>query len=303
MMTALHMAAATSFQCPTKIYTDRGMTQKGFTDHHNVSSADACCELCASLRNSTTLPCTAWTYHAHRLQCETAPFATVVFGEDKVSGAFPPAPPPPPPPPYPHPPASKEPNFVLVLQDDMDLYMGGWTPMRQATQLVSARGATAKNWFIHTPVCCPSRGEILSGRYFHNIRRPDSSSGCMHIDEEKVNPVSFASYLSEAGYTSAYFGKHLNNCPSTPPPGYDCPTCRWFAYGGDTAKGPNCSAWLPSGGCKNGGCTDRSTELAMPLPAQPSSAQCRIAVCRYRRRRGLLRLQRWGSDAGREAQP
>lgn len=119
----------------------------------------------------------------------------------------------------------------------MDLYMGGWTPMRQTTELVSKRGATAANWFIHTPVCCPSRGEILSGRYFHNIRVPQSTGGCMHVDEDKVNPVSFAKYLGEAGYTAAYFGKHLNNCPPKPPPGFDCPTCRWFAYGGDTVPG------------------------------------------------------------------
>ena len=32
-------------------------------------------------------------------------------------------------------------------------------------------------------------------------------------------------------------GKHLNACPATPPPGFACPTCRWFAYGGDTVPG------------------------------------------------------------------
>lgn len=78
----------------------------------------------------------------------------------------------------------------------------------------------------------------------------------MHIDEDKVNPVSFAAYLGEAGYTSAYFGKHLNNCPHSPPLGFDCPTCYWFAYGGDTARAPNCTRRLPAkqgGGCKGGG--------------------------------------------------
>ena len=64
--------------------------------------------------------------------------------------------------PPPHPPLGTQPNIVLVLQDDMDLYMGGWTPMKQATALISDQGATARNWFIHTPVCCPSRGEILA---------------------------------------------------------------------------------------------------------------------------------------------
>ena len=28
----------------------------------------------------------------------------------------------------------------------------------------------------------------------------------MHIDEDKVNPVSFAHFLGEAGYTVGYFG-------------------------------------------------------------------------------------------------
>eukprot|EP00947_MAST-08B_sp_MAST-8B-sp1_P006501 g6501.t1 len=58
--------------------------------------------------------------------------------------------------------------------------------------------------------------------------------------EDKPNAHSFASYLVErAGYTAAWFGKHLNVCPHEPPPGFACPTCRWFANGGasDTEPG------------------------------------------------------------------
>ena len=51
--------------------------------------------------------------------------------------------------------------------------------------------------------------------------------------EDKPNQHSFAKYLvRDRGYTAAWFGKHLNHCPGLPPPGYDCPTCRWFANGG-----------------------------------------------------------------------
>lgn len=90
----------------------------------------------------------------------------------------------------------------------MDLYMGAWDgrgtgtpgPMRQATELLVKNGAFSTNWFIHTAVCCPSRGEILTGKYFHNIRVAAlADGGCMHVDESKVNPVSFARYLEAAG--------------------------------------------------------------------------------------------------------
>jgi len=105
-------------------------------------------------------------------------------------------------------------------------------------RVVAGKGANATNWFIHTPVCCPSRAQILSGRYFHNVREPTSQGGCMHVDENKVNPVSAASYLVQAGYTVGYFGKHMNQCPSKPPPGYDCDTCYWFANGGGRDSEP-----------------------------------------------------------------
>ena len=45
---------------------------------------------------------------------------------------------------------------------------------------------------------------------------------------------------------SAWFGKHLNQCPSTPPPGFQCSTCRWFAYGGDTAPGGKPGGYVDS---------------------------------------------------------
>ena len=138
-----------------------------------------------------------------------------------------------------------KPNIVLFLQDDQDFVMGGWRPMNQTLQLIAAKGLFATNWFIHTPVCCPSRAELLSGRYFHNLRMPTNAGGCMHVQtgiaglEDKPNEHSFAKYLvQQRGYTAGWFGKHLNHCPAAPPPGYDCPTCRFFANGGGHDEEP-----------------------------------------------------------------
>ena len=126
--------------------------------------------------------------------------------------------------------------------------------MPQTLRTIADKGAFAENWFIHTPVCCPSRAEFLSGRYFHNIRVGNNTlGGCMHVQTfgplpnssnphnlpDLVNPHSFAKYLvRDRGYTAAWFGKHLNSCPRFPPPGFDCPTCRWFTCNGGSDTEP-----------------------------------------------------------------
>lgn len=142
------------------------------------------------------------------------------------------------------------PNIVLVLTDDMDHMLGGWTPMRKTQQLLAQQGATAKNWMIHTPVCCPSRSELLTGRYFHNIRNGKASDrGCMHVnvtadlDHPFYSSWYFATHLQQAGYTVGIFGKHLNGRnPTCPPPGVD----RWFANGGGDYYNPEFS-WASAG--------------------------------------------------------
>ena len=32
-----------------------------------------------------------------------------------------------------------------------------------------AKGAFFEHYHVNTPICCPSRTEFFSGRYFHNI--------------------------------------------------------------------------------------------------------------------------------------
>merc|ERR1712185_837903 len=90
--------------------------------------------------------------------------------------------------------AATPPNIIFILTDDQD----------------QARGAMATNAFIHTPVCCPSRAETLTGRYLHNLKTPgrctmaydgfDPATGgacCMHVEEDKVHDASFVAKLHE----------------------------------------------------------------------------------------------------------
>jgi N-acetylglucosamine-6-sulfatase len=142
----------------------------------------------------------------------------------------PPAPTPPPPPP---PAAKGSPNIIWFLTDDQDVVLGGSFPqvddvgpMPKTKKLMQEQGAMAENWFIHTPICCPSRSELVTGRYYHNLKK--TGGGCMHVNENLVNNQTFALYLKEAGYTVGMFGKYLNNNPHEPPAGIDA----YMANGG-----------------------------------------------------------------------
>ena len=69
--------------------------------------------------------------------------------------------------------APKHPHIVWFLTDDQDQMLGGSfpprsangaTPMPKTQRLLVEEGTTATQFFIHTPICCPSRSEVLSGR-------------------------------------------------------------------------------------------------------------------------------------------
>ena len=143
-----------------------------------------------------------------------------------------------------------KPNIVFFLTDDQDQMLGGSfpahngnTPMKYAQEELVDKGTMATKWFIHTPICCPSRSELVSGRYFHNIKKKNGcpnghadDSCCMHVDLNMVNNFTVANTLKqEAGYTVGMFGKYLNKSPKKAPPGFDS----YFANGGGTYFAPS----------------------------------------------------------------
>jgi arylsulfatase A-like enzyme len=121
------------------------------------------------------------------------------------------------------------PNVLFVLTDDQTLDTIASDPPAMPwlqSQLADPSGHWL--WFpravASTPLCCPSRSTILTGRYDTQTGVRDNSQG-QNLDDTNTLPV----WLHDAGYTTGLVGKYLNFYPwgGAPyvPPGWD----RWFA--------------------------------------------------------------------------
>jgi N-acetylglucosamine-6-sulfatase len=104
------------------------------------------------------------------------------------------------------------PNIVFVLTDDQRWDTLGAMPTVQR-ELV-ARGVTFTNAFAVNPLCCPSRASFLTGRYSHSTGVYDNNAphgGAAWFDDSST----LATWLSDAGYRTAYVGKYLNRYPNS----------------------------------------------------------------------------------------
>ena len=136
------------------------------------------------------------------------------------------------------------PNFVVIVTDDLDLTLSGPSVLTRTKNLIASKGADLSQWFVHTPVCCPSRAELLTGKMFHNLKVNsfDEKPACMYIDVDAdvehnfYSEDYFARHFRDMEYRVGMFGKHLNNYNTKePPPGVE----RWFINGGGDYLNPS----------------------------------------------------------------
>lgn len=119
----------------------------------------------------------------------------------------------------------RRPNIVVILADDLGAesvgcYGGREFATEDGTSLgpvktphidtLAAEGIRFQ-WCFATPVCSPSRAQLLTGKYNHRTGFPDiqGRSGATEQLDPEAHPT-VATRLREAGYTTAVVGKwHL----------------------------------------------------------------------------------------------
>lgn len=110
--------------------------------------------------------------------------------------------------------SSRRPNIVLILTDDLDVAIGGLNPLNKTKKLIGDAGMTFTNAFVASPLCCPSRASILSGKYPHNhhvINNTLDGNCSSKAWQKSEEPHTFPALLkASAGYQTFFAGKYLN---------------------------------------------------------------------------------------------
>jgi arylsulfatase A-like enzyme len=110
------------------------------------------------------------------------------------------------------------PNILIILTDDQRA-MDTMEHMPRTVEWFGQGGTSFTEGFATTPLCCPARAAIMTGRLNHNNNVRTNG------DQELLDHAStIARYLNEAGYRTGLAGKFLNLWPvENDPPNYD----RW----------------------------------------------------------------------------
>jgi arylsulfatase A-like enzyme len=103
------------------------------------------------------------------------------------------------------------PNILIIVTDDQRA-TGTLSVMPNTRRYFQRQGTEYTNAFAATPLCCPSRATLLTGRYAHNtgVR---GNRDARRLDRRTL----FPRLLRAAGYQTAMAGKFLNRWRGRPP--------------------------------------------------------------------------------------
>ena len=114
--------------------------------------------------------------------------------------------------------------------------------MNTTMSLLAEGGTTLHNYFVTTPICCPSRISYLSGRYAHNTGAiATTNAGWCSVGKFWKGPGqqnALPTYIQKAGVATGIFGKEVNvNDDTYISPGWD----RFFVLGGTDPAQHECN--------------------------------------------------------------
>lgn len=105
---------------------------------------------------------------------------------------------------------NEKPNIVLILADDQgwgDLGISGNTNLATPNIDAIAKNGVVFDHFYVSPVCSPTRAELLTGRYFARVGVYSTSSGGERLN---LDETTLAEVFKQAGYATAAYGKWHN---------------------------------------------------------------------------------------------
>jgi arylsulfatase A-like enzyme len=112
------------------------------------------------------------------------------------------------------------PNILVIVTDDQRAGPETMAVMPKTSKYFVDEGVEFTNAIATTPVCCPSRASIFTGRYAHNHNvRSNAETEAGNLNQE----TTVQHYLQDkAGYRTGIVGKYLNGWDITvPPPHFD----------------------------------------------------------------------------------
>lgn len=138
--------------------------------------------------------------------------------------------------------AADRPNILFIMTDDQGVWTTGHSGNMDAftpnMNRLRREGASLVNSFVVTPVCSPSRGELMSSRYSSELKIND------WIMPSETHGLSrdlavWPKLLQQAGYQTGLIGKwHCGHTPEFHPTHFGYGEFMGLLTGGCATKGP-----------------------------------------------------------------
>ena len=114
------------------------------------------------------------------------------------------------------------PNILIIVTDDQRF--GTFGVMPKTSSMLIHQGVSFPHAYGTTPLCCPARASIFTGRYAHNHHVwLNSERGWRKLDQR----TTLQHHLHQNGYRTAIAGKYFNDWTlKARPPWFD----RWWVF-------------------------------------------------------------------------